>query len=414
VQYKSSPGEDAYMKQLLSEAIDKLERENTRLDFLLNALKLKHKEYFPQWFIKDDRLQIEVLNALTAPDSLYPAVVNKKKYEIEVIQSPVGNGELLELVVGNNESKIVDVDGTGSLKNILGDALYNKVKTREYAFQTRTTVLTQRQTNYASVDVSMLGGEALVRLDSVDIGIKVDLGRDFVGYPFYYGGTWNILGLYRPDRTQSYELGILVPFQPGQTQLNLIGPLSFKQRRINGAPGIIGGFEKQIVPQGSVGGAFSIGTLSKKGSNTILDENANPVENDTTKSFYYIAGNFHLYYAMDLSDIVLDGLKVYGGFGYFQMRDARLGKDFNTVEIVEKPDRFDLYAKVSYIHRSGTEYGIALQYFDFSLMASAYLKVFEWLSVETKYARVIFRDLRPWESRDYMALSPRISFTFSF
>jgi len=414
VNYKPSVNEELQMKDLLNNAIDKLERENKRLDFLLNALKIRQKEYFPQWFIRDDRLQIEVLRALNAPDSLFPAVLNKRQYNIEVIQSPVGNGELLELLVGNDELKIVDVEGTGSLKTILGDALYNKLQKREYAHQMTTTILTQTLTNYTSINISLLGAEALIRLDSVDFGIKVDLGRDFVGYPFYYGGSWNILGVYRPDRSQVYELGVLIPFQPGQTQVNLIGPLSFKQRKLNGAPGIIGRFEKQILPDGSIGGAFSIASLSKRGSNILLDENGSLIQNDTSRSFFYIAGNLHLYYSMDLSDMVLNGLRVYAGFGYFQMRDARLGKDFNTIETVGKPDRFDFYGKVSYEHKVGTEYGIALQYYDLSLLASAYMKVFEWMSVEAKYSRVIFRKERYWEHRDCLALSPRIAFTFSF
>ncbi len=412
--YKPTSGEESHLSQLLAEAIIKLERENGRLDFLLNALKLRQKEYFPQWLIRDDRLQIEVLRALNFPDSLFPEVLDKRKYSVAVIQSPVGSGDLLEILVGSNDVRIVDVEGTGTLKNILGDALYRKLQKREYAYQTGTTVLTQRLTNYASINISMLAAEALIRNDSVDIGIKVELGRDFVGYPFYYGGSWNIIGVYRPDPSQIYELGVLIPFQPGQTQANLIGPLSFKQRKLNGAPGIIGRYEKQILPNGSIGGAFSIASLSRRGNNALLDENGDLIENDTTRSFFYIAGNFHLYYSMDLSSVGLEGLRVYAGFGYSQMRDARLENDFNTVETVDKPDRFDFYGKVSYDHKVGTEYGIALQYYDLSLLASAYLKVFEWMSVEAKYARVIFRDPRLWEHRDYLALSPRIAFTFSF
>jgi hypothetical protein len=425
--YKPTDKEDtvAY-SELLAELIGKFEQENKRLNSLLGALKFSPdvEKYFPQWYVEDANLQFSILRRLGLPEFI-PSVLDSGTYRIHVVQAPVPSkirktADLLELQIVGKGGPVLGV-GRGQMENSLGTSLYDSVKNGNYALQTSTAYLSQRRSNYGRFSASLLGAEALVHVDSADVGVKVDLGRELIGYPFYYGGTWNILAVYEPDQSQTYELGLTFPFHPGDVQQNLLGSLSFRQRRLNGAHGLIGRFEKQIASGGSLGAEFSIASMSEKGSNILIDSRGSLVESthqDLLKTFYYLAGNLDLYYTADLSKTVLDGLQSSVGFGYYRVIGARLDSTdthWNNTIDVERWNRFDVYARLSYDHQFGAQYGVALQYFDKSLLASAYLHIFHWFTVEGKYTRVVFRnELRPWEQRDLLALSPKLGFTFSF
>jgi hypothetical protein len=46
------------------------------------------------------------------------------------------------------------------------------------------------------------------------------------------------------------------------------------------------------------------------------------------------------------------------------------------------------------------------------LLTDAWVKLFTWLQLEVKYASVVFRDPKPWEWRDYVMVSPRLTLNF--
>jgi hypothetical protein len=427
--------EEGCMTTLLEWANADLHQEDGRSDFLVEAVGIngEQEKYFPQWLVKDARYQIEVLCALGIPDSI-PAVVNIGKYQMKLVQDP-RRGEsdekpdLLKLVLGSEKDALLVVEKT-RLRSSLGEDLYSRLQDRNYAQEVTTASLGQKRTNYSSVRLSLLGAEAVVHRTAADFGIRLDLGKEAVGFPFYYGATWNISGVYRPyepdslEPSDAYELGIQVPFESGDRESNIFGPVVFRQRKLNGATGIIGRFKKQIFSASSVGGEFSVASLSERGDHTLVDESGqvitvfdnsgNPIPNDTTRPFLYMTGDLLVYYSRDLSSDILNGLSASVGLGYFQMREARLGGDYNTIKSLGNHYQTGPYFKLSYQHREGTEYAISLQYFNSSLLASAHLSVFDWLGLEAMYSRVLFRGLKSWEHRDLMALSPRLAFTFSF
>jgi len=425
VQHAVNDSDTSCLRLLLNRAISDLQEENTRLEFILEALRISPhlQKYFPQWTVKDPRYQIETLWALGIP-SLIPQVVDSAKYALWIVQDPLkgqegAESELLELVIANQVDTVMLVQ-KGRLKPTLGLDLYSRLQSRDYPHDFLASPLSQVWNNYASVGLSMLGGEALVHSARAVMGLRLELGRETVGYPFYYGAIWNLFAVYRPQEAHSgrhsdtYELGLQIPFHPGEKPVGLFGPATFKQRRINGAHGIAGKFQKRIAERGSLLGEFSIATLTNRGNGPLIDWDGAVVESDTGKTFSYLSGNLHLYYSMRLDPLGLVGVTVGAGFGYYEMRHAKLGTDGIKVRKAGHFDRLDFYSNMSYRHLGRVEYGLTLQYFDFTLLGSAYLRLFDWLSLEAKYASIIIRDARPWEHRNLLAISPKLAFTFSF
>ncbi|MGC8898543.1 MAG: hypothetical protein ACP5JH_02445 [Bacteroidota bacterium] len=400
------------MRQLIVVAIPLLEEENNRLSAIVKALEInpKLKEFFPQWYIEDKPLQVQILTTLNVPDQIVDDVVKNNKYKIAVVESP-NNGELLEVSIGNDREMIRRIEGIRRLKNTFG-GLYDKIKNRnEYAYQSKTEVLVREIPYFARISLSLLGGGVDLNVDSSIVGVKVSIDRNDLNLPFYSGGVWNITGLYKPTVDQEYKLGFTVPFNPGETPLTIIGPLQFRSRKLNGCYGITGGFTVPIITSNYIRGAFSIGTLSKRGDVPILSPSSELVK-DTSTAFYYVSGNALLAYEINLAQLLGPDLSISLGGEFLQLQQAFFEPNLSTVRAANRNQTWSIFGKISYQHLTGTKYGVLLQYFNKTILTDAYINIFDWLSFEVQYSRVIFRDPKPWEHQDFIALSPKIVFTF--
>jgi len=434
--------EENITNKLKVHAQAKLEEQNRILDVLLKALELPYGSRYVQWIIEDDALIDEISQKLRFSDSRISEILGRKYYVI-VFQDPfkdpdTGENELLQIFVGNQSEVLATLGGSKGIRTALGDVLYEKIRNpNTYPNKMRKPYYKPRDVaNYLSADIYVLGIKVLAN-EAIEIGgisesgkssKRIDIfgcklevgGKDIVGYPFWYGGSANFSFIWERQPYGSIdtalhfavETGILFPFNPGETDMTLFGPIQFKHRRLNGSLGAIGRFE--IGRWGStLGLSGSYGWLKKKSSFRLLNVDGNPVENATGR-FYYIEGNAHLYYSHDFSELFLEGLRGYVGVGYVRISRARLADGLNTVDVDAAYNQWCVYARLSYDHKVGTEYGVSFQYYDNLLLTSAYLKIFDWLVLEGKYIRDLRKDLNPWEDLELLVLSPRISFTFSY
>src|SRR5690606_30883351 len=121
----------------------------------------------------------------------------------------------------------------------------------------------------------------------------------------------------------------------------------------------------------------------------------------------YLASTATAYYWRDLG-FALRGLRLAAGLGYQKTIEAQRRDPaefpasdpnlvFDSVRTVSDHSVLDLYARLSYDHMGKTTYGVAMQYFNGSLMGEVYLHIFAWMRAEVKYSRVVFRDIERWE-----------------
>jgi len=421
-----------------------LETENKRLDIILNAITELNpffREYLPQYIVEDEEMQIRIVNQLRMYFGLSEPEMNRLKSEIRggkikirVIQKPLTEEELQEeeperalIGIYLDQYKIV---GSQALTATLGEDLYNKLLADVDKFKIKTgSGPLYKEPKFATTDISISGGALALNLQAdtalIQIGANVAIGYDILNLPFWYGAVWNVSAFYRPDPDQYYMLGTLIPFRPGDSEVDLVGPIQLKSRKLNGTYGISAEFGKKLFDillkedewEGNstlgiyIGGSFSYSDLKKRGDEILVDINSNKIGYLNNNPFYYIGAHYIGFLGFE-APALLKGLHFNIGYGAFAVHKTVVEKDGESLKKLSKTTISDLYAKLTYAHEGITDYTISAQYFNQSLMLSGILKVFSWLGLEVKYARVVGRDPDPYEYRDYVTVSPRFSFSF--
>lgn len=136
-------------------------------------------------------------------------------------------------------------------------------------------------------------------------------------------------------------------------------------------------------------------------------------------SLYYIGLSTHGYVSYRLPESVLKGAYVQAGGGMHRINAVTVGVANGGVERQEELNQakqysyFDPFIKLGYIRSgdAGDEYGVSVQYCN-TFLAHGFIKLFPWLQLEAKYSAVIGRDVRPWEWKDYVMVSPRLMLNF--
>jgi hypothetical protein len=421
-----------------------LEVEDKRLDTIvynLTDLDEMSKDFLPQWIVQDEELQIELLNKLILYFGFNPSMINKLKNDfqanklyIRVVQKPQTEKEIKAAlkakktpkkppIIGVFLSKEHRIVGAENIKKILGKDLVDKLSNADdYKVKTGYELL-RKQPRFATTALSIFDGNLTLNLLSdtavIKVGIGYSIGYDYLNLPFWYGSVWNVGAFYQPSDEQYYYIGTLIPFRPGQEKITLVGPLNLNSRKLNGSYGVTGEFNIKLFDKVpvikntslNIGGNFSYSTLNTLGNEILVNGYGTFLSNaDADKQdFYYIASNAHGFVEFFKADY---GLKVALGLGYFQVYNSIVDDDGETIKKLIRYTRSKLFLRAIYDHQGITNYKIGLQLFHNSLMVTGELKLFSFLSILTKYSRVLGRDLEPWEYKDYFTISPKITFEF--
>jgi hypothetical protein len=400
------------------------------------------------------KARMRIVQSPRDPDNLIGILIEKARSKNP--NNPESAGFSTNLDNGDYEDyRIV---GRKNLRDVLTADLYDRVVARtEYSHLMETGVM--KPAPYvaeANLGIPFGGGflwtlesderkdlGVAVQVSRIRAGFELKLGNEWVNLPFLYGPEWNALFVYEPSRTEHIKIGPAVPFTWGDNSLNSSFPV-LKPRKTNGTWGVSGEYFKQLSNiSGSPGtdadgigaAAFVSAGLNTLGNKKITNVNGVIINGDgvddryhdkgiapknlSEVTFYYINSTATAYYWRDLG-FMLSGLRIAAGFGYQKVTEARrafngvdgLLTSVDSVKVLGTNSTFDLYAKLSYDHRGKTTYGAALQYFNGSLMAEAYLNIFAWMRAEIKYSRIVFRDPEIFELQEMIVPGVRLAFAF--
>lgn len=413
-----------------------LRMENEALSKILSALEsidTARQNELIQWIITDRNVRSRVISALRKQGrNISPNSVA----ELTVTQKPPTSfdeeRQLLRLVIES-----VGVYGEANIKRLLGENLYATIVSRNYEHTLVSTAPMQERVQFVAVDASLFGGSIIFKSG---FGFALKVGNDYLGYPFWLPGTMGTYGLLRRGTTD-FKLGLEWPLkESGISPFAISGGFSVRERKLMGTQAFGAQIEQDLGLLEEQSGKLHFGaelfnaftpTLNtfplmarEKQFRTIRsgdpeDPNyayTNPRDID---SLYYIALSTHGYVSYRLPESALKGAFVQLGGGMHRINAVTVGIRNGGVAQQEELNQakqfsyFDPYVKIGYIRSgdAGDEYGVSLQYCN-TLLAQGFIKLFPWLQLEAKYSAVVGRDVRPWEWKDYVMVTPRLMLNF--
>ncbi|HLX11834.1 MAG TPA: hypothetical protein VKS81_03380 [Bacteroidota bacterium] len=248
-------------------------------------------------------------------------------------------------------------------------------------------------TPHGSVDISLYGLSARI---GPNWGAEMKIGNDEIGLPFWASGKTAFLATYK-----TFKAGFELPMTAGLHGGATFPLFSVRERLLNGTSGIVGMFDA-----GSVGGYYSATRLTSNDLGSLT----NP------SSFYSISQILQAWFSFGFSVNAENYFRIKLGGGYDQMQHSMLNPPNSTGAIVQLGENTynSYYVKIDYLHSVAEgSYGASFQFFDFTLLTTAWLEVIPHvLTINIKYERIVSRDLRPWETSDFIILSPIFHWEF--
>jgi hypothetical protein len=173
-----------------------------------------------------------------------------------------------------------------------------------------------------------------------------------------------------------------------------------RSRGLNGTSGIVGEFDA-----GSLGGMFS--------STRLTGSDVSSLALFDSSKFYYISEIALGYFSFGFSLNPENFIRVKMGGGYDQVQFAQLAPS-SAVHNLGQVNYNSYYMNVQYLHDvPDEEFGASLQFYDFSVMGTAWIDILpNKLSIKLKYSRIVSRPLRPWETQDFIIISPEYRWSF--
>ncbi|MDP4200916.1 MAG: hypothetical protein Q8922_11675 [Bacteroidota bacterium] len=420
-------------QESLADSIRRAEAENEALTRILSSIEVidtARQSELIQWIITDRTIRSRVISALRkggyriAPNSVAEMTVTQKP--------PINDNDmaLLRLVIDT-----IKVFGEPKLHQIFGSdqgSLYEKINSRDgYEYTLISTEPSQQKVQFVAMDASLFGGDIIFKSG---FGFGINVGDDYIGYPFWLPGTIGTYGIIRRGTTD-FRLGIEWPLgNSGVQPFVLSQGLQIRERKLTGAMAFAAEVKQDLGLLSEQSGKLHFGlefrnsftpNLSnfpdyatqpqyRTGSGGISTRGA-------IDSLYYLAISTHAYLSYRLPDQMFRGAYVQVGGGMHGIQPVTVGaapanpKDPNNTDlnIVDRKDFWEPFIKLGYVHSSdaGDEYGVSVQYSN-ELLTDAWVKLFSWLQIEAKYATVIGRDPYPWEWKDYVMVSPKLTLNF--
>lgn len=423
-----------------SDSLRAARAENQALENILRAIEsidTARQNELIQWIITDRSVRSRVISALRKGGyRISPNTVA----EMTVTQNPDpdenGQMQLLRLVVES-----IGVYGEPNIKRILGTSLYEQIAARgsngqlPYEYTLISSEPAQQKIQFVYLDASLFGGDIIFK-SGFGFGLKV--GEDVIGYPFWLPGTMGTYGLLRRGTTD-FRVGLEWPLGgAGVEPFVVSGGLQVRPRKLTGSMafsaeilqdlGLLAEqsgklhfgaeFFNAFTPTINNFPSFAFNPGYRTGSDGIIGPDAGAQD-----SLYYLALSAHGYVSYRLPDNVIRGAYVQVGGGTHSIQPVTVGvfkQDQNAgglpneeLNLVERKNFIDPFIKLGYIHpsESGDDWALSLQYCN-TLLADAWVKLFPWLQIEAKYSTVVFRDPYPWEWKDYVMVSPKLTLNF--
>ncbi len=401
----------------------------TRILSSIESIDTARQNELIQWIITDRAVRSRVISALRkggyriSPNSVAELTVTQKP------PTPASEDMALLRVVIEQ----IGIYGEPNIRRVLGQDLYEKINGRTgYEYTLISTEPVQQKIQFVYMDASLFGGDIIFKSG---FGFGMNVGNDYIGYPFWLPGTIGTYGLMRRGTTD-FRLGLewplgqsgIAPFVVSQglqiREHKLVGAMAFaaevKQELglINEQSGklhfglqFLDAFTPSITsfPAFANDDRFKTGTTGKSATTGAPD------------SLFYLAFSTHAYVSYRLPDQTMKGAYVQVGGGMHSIQPVTVGvapfpanQPRNTdLAFWDRKNYFDPFLKLGYVHssESGDEYGVSVQYSN-ELLTDAWVKLFPWLQIEMKYATVIGRDPEKWEWKDYVMVSPKLTLNF--
>jgi hypothetical protein len=340
--------------------------------------------------------------------------------------------DLLKIVIES-----IGVYGSPQIKRILGEDLYNKINNRaDYEYTMISTEQMQQRIQYANITASIFGGDIIFKSG---FGVGMNLGNDYLGYPFWMTGDYGVEGIIHKEMTD-VRLGLEFPLgEAGLTPFAVSGGIKIKERKLEGTQGFQAQLEQGLdiftdknIGKLSVGGEFfdaftpSASTFSLRANLDTSDltnkYRTNYPSNGVSgkkDSLFYLGFSGHAWVTYSFGE-AFRGAYVQVGAGSHRINAVTIGeKNVHTtpanMDIVQAEtfSYFDPVIKIGYNHLGdgGYDYGMSLQYSN-ELLADGFVRVFTWLNLEVKYAAVVGRDVHKWEWSDFFIITPVLKLNF--
>jgi hypothetical protein len=411
--------------------------ENKTLETILHSIQsidTARQNELIQWIITDRTIRSRVISALRkesfriAPNSVAELTVTQKP--------PTPNSEdmaLLRIVIEQ-----VGIYGEPNIRRVLGSALYDEINSRSgYEFTLISTAPEQDKIQFIAMKASLYGGDIIFKSG---FGFGVNLGDDYVGYPFWLPGTIGTYGLVNNGQTD-LRVGIEWPLgQSGVQPFTLSQGLSIRERKLIGAMAFDAELKQELAVMPEQSGKLGFGLEFRNSFTPSLtsipsDPTGNgygpsspyrtgsangSINGGSQDSLFYLALSAHAYISYQFPNQSLRGAYFQVGGGIHSIQPVTIlppygdTKDPNiSLNLVDRQNFFDPLVKIGYVHTgtSGDEYGLSIQYSN-TLLSDAWVRIFSWLELEAKYSTVIGRDPYSWEWKDYVMISPKIILNF--
>lgn len=408
-----------------------LRMENEALSRILGALEsidTARQNELIQWIITDRNIRSRVISALRKQGrNISPNSVA----ELTVTQKPPTSfdeeRQLLRLVIEQ-----VGVYGEANIKRLLGESLYGTITSRNYEHALISTAPMQERVQFVAVDASLFGGSIIFKSG---FGFALKVGNDYLGYPFWLPGTMGTYGLLRRGTTD-FKIGLEWPLkESGISPFSISGGFSVKERKLMGTQAFGAQIEQDLGLLDEQSGKLHFGAelfnaftpnLNTFPMQALAQRYISAGRDDAfgtrreRDSLYYIGLSTHGYVSYRLPESILRGAYVQVGGGTHRINAVTVGAPNNSDDArreelhqAKQFSYFDPYVKLGYVRSgdAGDEYGVSVQYCN-TLLAHGFIKLFPWLQLEAKYSAVVGRDVRPWEWKDYVMVSPRLMLNF--
>lgn len=409
--------------------------ENEALERILRTIQsidTARQSDLIQWIITDRTVRSRVISALRKAG--YPIAPNSVA-EMTVTQIPEtdmsSDKQLLQLII--DQAKL---SGDATIARVLGPNLHDVINQRSgYEYTLISTEPAQQKVQFVAMDASLFGGSIVFKSG---FGFAVNVGDDYIGYPFWLPGTIGTYGLLRRGTTD-FRAGFEWPLgQSGATPFSLSSAMQVKERKLTGSQAFGAEIKQDLGLLSEQSGKIHFGlefrdaftpTVSSLPSFAFQPQYQTRLDSmnrqlGSPDSLYYLAISAHGYVSYRLPDQVLRGAYVQVGGGMHGVQPYSMGTpDRNqhvgdatfeqAIVTYERKDYWEPFVKLGYVHSAdaGDEYGVSVQYSN-ELLTDAWVKLFPWLQLEVKYASVVFRDPKPWEWKDYVMVSPKLTLNF--
>ncbi len=191
----------------LQDSLREAYSENKTLEDILHSIRsidTARQNELIQWIITDRSVRSRVISALRKEGFF---ISPNSVAEMTVTQNPVyddqGDLPLLRLVIQS-----VGLYGEPTLKRVLGPDLYSRIQSRQgYQYTLISTAPAQQNIQFVRLNASLFGGDIIFKSG---FGFAMNVGDDWIGYPFWLPGTIGTYGLIRSGTTD-FRLGLEWP-----------------------------------------------------------------------------------------------------------------------------------------------------------------------------------------------------------